>query len=276
LTHWTEELFVKHPDLFLKALEELIVEARHEVEILLRRLGEQGYAPQNVLDLNCGIGRHSIELGKKGVNVLGTDLSPLYIEIATKRAASENLAKKVRFKKADMRNIAPTLKNERPFDGIVNLYTSFGFYDDKTNAGILRQCTHLVRPGGFFALEIIKRDWIVRNFQEKGFTCFEGLIVLENREFNKVTSRMRSTWTHLLQKKDRSFVPGREITLDHRIWSLHELIELFNENGWSYKSVHPGFGRLQTDAPTGEVHRFLFIAERKGRVRFEQSHEGGR
>jgi hypothetical protein len=52
---------------------------------------------------------------------------------------------KVRFKVADMRSIGAILAREK-FDGVINLFTSFGFYDDKTNADILRQCANLVRP----------------------------------------------------------------------------------------------------------------------------------
>ena len=262
MIHWTEELFEKHPDLFLRALEELVDDAKHEVEVLLQYLRKEGFEPRNVLDLNCGIGRHSIELGKKDINVLGTDLSRRYVEIATKRARSENVDR-VHFKKADMRKIASTLSKETPFDGIINLYTSFGFYDDETNADILRQCSDLVRPGGFFALEIVNRDWIVRNFEEKGFTRYKGLIVLEDREFDRISSRMRSTWTYLVHRSNNNFVLERKITLDHRIWSLHELIELFGKNGWDYRAVYPGFGRLQKNEPAAEAHRFLLVARKK-------------
>lgn len=193
-------------------------------------------------------------------------MSRRYIEIANKRAASENVADRVRFKVADMRKIASILSKERPFDGIVNLNTSFGFYDDKTNADILRQCSNLVRPEGFFTLEIVNRDWIVCNFQERGFTRYEGLIILEDREFDRASSRMRSTWTYLVQKSNKNFVLERKITLDHRVWSLHELSELFGENGWDFKAVYPGFGRLRNEVPATEAHRFLLVAENKKTV----------
>jgi len=155
MSHWTEELFEEHPELFLKVLEERVAEARCEVDLLLRYLDEQGFKLQNVLDLNCGIGRHSVELGKRGIIVLGTDLSPRYIEIAKESAKTGGVEDRVRFKIADMRRIGSAVSGERPFDGIINLFTSFGFYDDKTNANILRQCGNLVRPEGFFVLEII-------------------------------------------------------------------------------------------------------------------------
>jgi SAM-dependent methyltransferase len=259
MSHWTEDLFVNHPELFVKALEERVSLAGDEVDYVLKHLREEGFKPRKILDLNCGIGRHSIELGKRGISVLGTDLSPYYIQIANKRARSEQVADKVRFKVADMRSIGAVLAGEK-FDGIINLFTSFGFYDDKTNAGILRQCSNLVRSKGFFALEIMNRDWIIRNFQPRGFSRYENLIVLEDRTFDAKTSHIGTTWTYLVQKDDKNFFQEKQVTIDHRIWSLHELIDIFEKTGWTFKAAYPGLVRPQEDVPLTQVNRLFFIA----------------
>jgi SAM-dependent methyltransferase len=258
LPHWTEDLFVHHPELFVKALEERVSIAGDEVDLFLKYLGEEGFKPRRILDLNCGIGRHSIELGKRGINVLGTDLSPYYIQIAGKSAKSQHVTDRVGFKVVDMRNIGSVLAREK-LDGIINLFTSFGFYDDETNADILRQCCNLVRPKGFFALEIMNRDWIVRNFQPRGFSRYENLIVLEDRIFDAKTSRMGTTWTYLVQRDNKNFIQEKQVTIDHRIWSLHELIDLFEKTGWRFKAAYPGAHALG-GVPLTEVQRLFFIA----------------
>jgi SAM-dependent methyltransferase len=250
---------VNHPELFVKALEERVSIAGNEVDVLLKYLAEEGFKPRRILDLNCGIGRHSIELGKRGISVLGTDLSPYYVQIANKSAKSQQVSDKVRFKAVDMRKIGSVLAKEK-FDGIINLFTSFGFYDDKTNTDILRQCCGLVRPKGFLALEIMNRDWIVRNFQPKGFSRYENLIVLEDRAFDAKTSRMGTTWTYLVQRGDKNFFLEKQVTIDHRIWSLHELIDIFEKTGWRFKAVYSGLRQEHEDVPLIEVHRLLFIA----------------
>jgi len=261
--HWTEDLFVNHPELFLKALEERVSIAGGEVDILLKYLGEEGFKPRRILDLNCGIGRHSIELGKRGINVVGTDLSPYYIQLAKKRAESHQVADKVQFKVADMRKISELLAREK-FDGIINLETSFGYYDDKTNADILRQCCSLVQPKGFFAIEIANRDWIVKNFQPQGISHYENLILLEDRMFDAKTSRVKTIWTYLIQKGNKNFFLEKQVAIDHRLWSIHELIEFFENGGWRFKAVHPGFGRQQGDVPLTELQRLFFIAMKPG------------
>ncbi len=259
MSHWTEDLFVNHPELFVEALEERVAAAIDEVDVLLKYLSSEEFKPHRILDLNCGIGRHSIELGKRGICVVGTDLSPYYIRIAEKRAKSQRVSDKVRFKVADMRKIGSALAGEK-FDGIINFETAFGYYDDRTNADILRQCCSLVRSRGFFALEISNRDWVIRNFQPRSFTRFKNLIVLEDRTFDAKTSRAGSKWTYLVKKKDKTFALEKEVAIDTRLWSLHELIDIFKKTGWRFKAVYPGFGRQQGEVPPIELPRLLFIA----------------
>jgi SAM-dependent methyltransferase len=241
MTHWTEELFQEHPELFIGQFEERLEQAPKEAAVLLRYLKEQGFQPERVLDMNCGIGRHSVALAHRGIRVLGTDISPHYIQIAKSKAREDEVADRAKFKVADMRQIASRLRNEPAFDGIVCLWTSFGFYDDKTNESILHDCLKLVKPGGFFALDIVNKDWLFHNYQEKGFSRYNDWIVLEERKLDLKKSRNRNLWLFLKQTGELAFKLEQIIELDHRIWSLPELIELFNGTGWQFKVAYPGF-----------------------------------
>lgn len=239
--HWTEELFEENPHLFLSILRGLNPQARTEIRDILGLLEIQGYKPKRVLDLNCGIGRHSIELGKLGIEVLGTDLSPAYIEIASKRAQKRKVGDKVRFKVVDMRRVRSALSNEELFDGILCLWTSFGFYDDDTNDDVLRQCLKLVKPGGFFALDIVNRDWLLRNFSERSFERIKDRLILYERQLDSQTSRHKDKWTFMRQIDENTLILDGEFKLDLRVWSLHELILLFQRTGWKFEHAYPGF-----------------------------------
>ncbi len=263
MSDWTKELFVKHPELFVGALEERVAQANGEVDALIRMLREQKFKTEDILDLGCGIGRHSIELGKRGTRALGTDLSPHFIAIAKKRAHREQVDHVVSFKVADMREIGSAVSNRKPFDGIINLFTSFGFYDDKTNDDILRQCCQLVQPEGFFALEIANRDWIIKNFQERGFSRHKNVVVLQDRRFDLNTSRMNNIWSYLMQQDDKTFTLEKQITFNHRLWSLHELVEMFERTGWQFQAAYSGFGQQQGDISLMGARRFLFIGKKR-------------
>ncbi len=244
---WTENFFQKQPDLFLDSLKERIPQAEEEVGNLVNYLKEQGFAPKRILDLNCGIGRHSIELAKRGFKVYGTDLSEKYIQIARDRAKEEGVEDKTHFRVADMRKIEETLSNEEPFDGVINLWTSFGYYDNKTNESILRKCNNLVKSDGFFLIDIINRDWLISNFQERGFSEIGDSFLIEERSFDFENSRAKNKWTYLIKNKGESY-SKKVVTIDHRVWSLHELIDLFERNRWKFKETYFGLGESEDES----------------------------
>ena len=105
----------------------------------------------------------------------------------------------------------------------------------------------------------MNRDWIVRNFQPHGFSRYGNLILLEDRAFDAKTSRIGTTWTYLVQKDDKNLVLEKRVTVDTRLCSLHELIDIFEKTGWRLKAVYPGFGRRQGNFPLTEVQRLFFI-----------------
>ncbi|HVH15147.1 MAG TPA: class I SAM-dependent methyltransferase [Candidatus Angelobacter sp.] len=77
---WPQQLFVKHGNLFLKVLQNREESTKLEVGGLVRIFEEFNVSTHSrILDVSCGIGRHSIPLAEKGYNVLGLDLSPLLI-----------------------------------------------------------------------------------------------------------------------------------------------------------------------------------------------------
>jgi len=275
MRHWTEQLFEDNPKLFLNILRQLNPQARTEIKDILGMLAEQGHQPKRVLDLNCGIGRHSIELGKCGIEVLGTDLSPVYIKLASERAHKQKLDNKVRFKIADMRRIQSALAREKLFDGIMCLWTSFGFYDDKTNDDILRQCLNLVKQNGFFAMDIVNRDWLMRNFQDRRFERIGNRLILYDSEFDAETSRHKDKWTFMKQTGEDTFKTEGVFQLDLRVWSLHELIQLFQRTGWQFECAYPGMpgahGLRQIKFVSPEDNlvdagRFLIVASKSRRA----------
>jgi len=78
-----------------------------------------------VLDLCCGIGRHSVLLAEKGFRVVGVDLSPEYIIRARELVKARAVSEKVEFKVGDMREIKAVLKSYKGrFNAVLNLLRS--------------------------------------------------------------------------------------------------------------------------------------------------------
>lgn len=123
-----------------------------EAEAFLNRLTEH-LSPRpdaRFLDLACGKGRHSVFLAAKGFKVTGLDLSPQNIRAANETAAEQGLD--IRFREHDMREDSGL----GPFDFILNLFTSFGYFDDPSdNLRVLQAVRAQLAASGTFVLDFM-------------------------------------------------------------------------------------------------------------------------
>ena len=128
-------------------------QTRQEVQFVIEALD----CPKGskVLDLCCGYGRHSYVLAKSGeVEVTGLDLSDDYLKIARDQYSAPNLT----FTKGDMREIP----FEKDFDAVVDLFTSFGFFEsDEENESVIWQVNKALKVGGLFLLDYENKFYFV-------------------------------------------------------------------------------------------------------------------
>lgn len=141
-----------------------------------------------VLDMACGAGRHSIAFAQKGYSVTAVDLSERLIHAAEKNAIHENV--NVDFVQADIRD----LKLDKQFDLIVNLFTSFGYFEtDEENFIIIQKAYDLLRPGGYFVLDYLNKNYLKKNlvpsstFSKNGTTITQKRTIKENRVEKEIT-----------------------------------------------------------------------------------------
>lgn len=108
-------------------------------------------AGRRILDLACGPGRHSAQLIERGASVTGLDLSaPLLAR------ARERLGPAARLVRGDMRYLP---FRDRAFDAVVNLFTSFGYFeDDLEHQAVLAEAARTLVPGGVLVLDYLNAD----------------------------------------------------------------------------------------------------------------------
>ncbi len=105
--------------------------------------------PSNrVLDCPCGYGRHSIALAKRGYDVVGADINTNFLTLAQAAAAGGPAPQ---FITADMRDL-PQLQ---PFDAVINMFYSFGFFTDEEDVSVAKGFWDLLKPGGRFLMHTI-------------------------------------------------------------------------------------------------------------------------
>jgi len=100
-----------------------------------------------VLDLGCGTGRHSKHLACRGFDVTGIDLSAESLRLARASEGSN-----LRFLWQDMR--LPFRAGL--FDSILNLFTSFGYFDDPSDhLAVVHNIASALRPGGTLIVDYL-------------------------------------------------------------------------------------------------------------------------
>ncbi len=113
----------------------------------------------SVLDVGCGKGRHARHIHQYGMRVVGVDLSPESIAYAS-QSASDTL----RFEVGDMRLL--TFKNE--FDLVVNLFSSFGYFEENKDDRAALECmVNALRIGGILALDYMHPEPIIKEMKAR-------------------------------------------------------------------------------------------------------------
>ena len=121
------------------------VETEEEVEFIRDVLELQRGAV--VLDLCCGNGRHGRLLADQKVTVIGLDSSRFLLDAARKEMLSTKYG--IHFIEGDMRHIPL-----KPLcDAVINLFTSFGFFEEEGNRQVLSEVAAVLKPGGKFLLD---------------------------------------------------------------------------------------------------------------------------
>lgn len=136
-----------------------------------------------MLDAPCGQGRHAHLLAQAGFRVEGIDYSPPLLALAKKRGTGRSL----RYQRADMRKL-PSRWSGR-FDGVVNLFTSFGFFANPADdACAIAEFARVLKSGGVFVFHGASRDGVMSRFLSRDWwETADGTVVMQQRRFDALS-----------------------------------------------------------------------------------------
>jgi len=202
-----------------------------------------------VLDLACGIGRHSIPLAKSGYEVVGYDLSPKYINHAKKWAEAERLDDDtIRFYQGDIRDVVKVLSadGEIGFNAIINMETSFGYFGEDEDNQMFKELQQISKSNSLFIIETVSRDGLIIKFQPHGIKPISDSI--EHHHIGKLnleTSEMENDWKFYEKMPDGNLKLLLTLLVKHRVYTLYELISALEKAGWKYRSSYGNLGTLE-------------------------------
>jgi SAM-dependent methyltransferase len=217
-----------------------------QVDYIIKLLQMQDGA--KILDLCCGIGRHSLEFARRGFQVTGVDRTQSYLDKARQEAKTENL--NIEFINEDMRNFC----RGDTFDVVLNMFTSFGYFenaDDDRRVG--ENVYHSLKSGGKFLIEIMGKELIARDFRERDWNEINGAIILEDRKLLNNWEKIENRWIIL---KDDQQVKHKFVL---RLYSAVEISSLLKQCGFSDIEI---YGSLQGINYDHKANRLVALARK--------------
>ena len=181
-----------------------------EVAFLVDTLG---LAPgDRLLDVGCGPGRHAHALARRGVEVVGVDLSEQFVRLGAGGGAGPS------FVRADARRLPLT----GAFDAVLSLCQgAFGLVGDD-DGQVLTEMARAVRPGGAVAFTAFSAYFAVRFLEESDtFDAAAGA----NHERTTVRNeageeREFDLWTSCFTPRELRLLCERSGLVVARLWSV--------------------------------------------------------
>lgn len=202
-----------------------------------------------ILDLCCGVGRHSIELARRGYHVTGVDITAKYLKVA--RQKEKKVGVKIEFVHGDMRRFI----RRDAFDVVINLFGSFGYFKKQADDNrVVKNVYASLRKGGVFLIEMMGKEVLARIFQKRDWAENNGFFILEERETEKNWGYIKSRWILIKDKYKKEF------TIKLRLYSATELATLLRIYGFRKVSVYGDLTGAQYDHT---AKRLVVVAHKK-------------
>lgn len=202
-----------------------------------------------ILDLCCGIGRHSLELARRGYRVTGVDRTAAYLQTARDRADATGLS--VEWVQADMREFV----RPEAYAAALNVYTSFGYFEDPAeDRQVLENLLSSLKPGGRLLLDVMGKEVLARIFVPRDWQELpDGSLFLQQREVSRDWTWMENRWI-VIKEGQR-----HEYAVNHRIYDGSGLRDLLLDVGFEAVRLHGDLGGAPYDRA---ARRLVAVADK--------------
>ncbi len=196
-----------------------------------------------ILDCPCGQGRHAHLLAENGYNVDGLDYSAELLNVAKARGIGTSL----RYTRGDMRKLPGKWTGR--FDAVVNLFTSFGFFDSPADdRQVLAEFARVLKPGGLLIWHGGSRDGVMAKFLSRDWwTTADGTLFGQERRFDALSGflHVHASWSG----------PGGAGEREHkiRLYSASHLAERMAEVGLVVEAAYDGWSDRRLHRRSGEM-----------------------
>ena len=141
-----------------------------------------------VLDLCCGTGRHSRALTRRGYRAVGLDFSGVLLLEAL--SSGKNEGPPPRYVLGDARALP---FREGVFDAVLNLFTSFGYFEHRENCAMLGDIARVLAQDGSFFIDYLNPCRVETSLSPETVRECGGSIIRERRTIDPETRRVEKS-----------------------------------------------------------------------------------
>jgi SAM-dependent methyltransferase len=223
-----------------------------EVDRAIMMLRPEG--SERVLDLACGIGRHSLELRRRGFEVVGVDISPELLAMAEREAEAQSL--EVTFVQADLREL--DMADE--FDLVLSLNDgAIGYFEtEEENRRTFEVIARALRAGGGHLMQLPNVLHAERNLPAKSWIVGESTLELSDHHWNAEDRYIEGSTVPI--RIGEVFERYEEIPFRQRLYTVEELSEIYDSVGMRLANAFASSGKPRKPKP-GQFE--IFVEGRK-------------
>ena len=201
-----------------------------------------------VLDVPCGNGRLSIELGAFGFALTGVDIASEFLEEAKRNSLERGVT--IDWRHSEMRALPWT--NE--FDGAFCFGNSFGYLDDAGNAEFLHAISRSLKPGARFVIDAPAiAECLLSHLLEQQTIQLGNITATIDTRYDHKQSRMFNDFTFTRDGIDDKRPSSQ------RIYTYRELAELLRAAGLEPLAA---YGSLAGEEFKLGAQRLLLVSEK--------------
>jgi SAM-dependent methyltransferase len=247
---WATRVYGTNASIYQPILEAGLRTAPAEVKGMARLFKSNGIADgSNVLDVACGIGRHSVYLAKAGYEVTGVDPSSTFLARAKMLAEEEGVSGHAHFSRGRFPNLLEVLSRSgsKKFAGIVLMDNSVGVTGrDEDDLRLFKDVALVATKGAVLVVEIFDRSWFTKNAGPSLTEEFPDNLVRKWKRTSAPGSPvLEADWAFYRKQANHGLKHLFTTKVRSRHYSAAEFGRLVRKAGWKYSACYGSLERLR-------------------------------
>ena len=209
------------------------------------------------LDLGCGTGSMTMELARRGTDMIGVDLSPDMLSVASEKAETEGLD--ILYLNQDMADF----ELYGTVDFVISSLDCVNYITDKnTLKRVFRLVNNYLDPGGLFIFDINTEYKLSTVLGENSFVGDGRDVFWAWQNYYDKRSRLCDFYLTFFEREGDMYHRFEE-THTERAYSAAEITSMLEQAGLKVEAV---FHDLTLQKPKENSQRLFFVAREQGKT----------